>query len=77
MINIIIVVLSALLLPLEGHNQGCIGTPVPYKQLILSSDNWITLEALELTIKKYPKETQWGFMNCESITYNDDHLTKK
>ena len=77
MINIIIVVLSALLLPPGILNQGCIGTPVPDKQLIPSSDNWITLETLEVSIKKYPKESQKGFMNSESINNNDDYLTKK
>ena len=77
MINISIVVLSALYLPLEILNQGCIGTQVPDKQLIPSSDNWITLETLEVSIKKYAKESQWGFMDCESINNNDDYSTKK
>jgi len=71
-----IVVLSALLLPPEILNQGCIGTQVPNKQLIPSSDNWITLETLEVSIKKYTEETQWGFMNCESIDDIDVYPTK-
>jgi len=52
MIKIIIVDLSALLLPPEILNQGCIGTPVPAKRSLPTPDSWIALEGLEMNEQK-------------------------
>jgi len=72
MIKIIIVDLSALLLPPEILNQGCIGTPVPAKRSFPASDNWIALEGLEMNMQK---EAQWFFWNCEQVV-DDGYLLR-
>ena len=72
MIKIIIVVLSAFLLPSETLNQGCIGTLVPAKRSFPASDNWIALEGLEMDEQK---EAQWFFWNCEQVV-DDGYLPR-
>jgi len=74
MIKIIIVVLSAFLLPPETLNQGCIGTPVSAKRALPMYGDWITLEGLEMNEQK---EAQWFFWNCEQVIDDDTSLISK